>query len=249
MLLSTRYLQRFTVLAKDDEAGGVDDLFFADDTWEVRYLVVRTGWWAGRKVLIAPEAVIPSAKLPEQLMLRVSKEQVENSPDVGVDQPISASKLRDLHRYYMWNSPYWLPGEPALTAPMPPPGPPLIPEPGRDRNEEEQSRPHLRSAVEVINYHIEARDGEIGHVEDLLVDDQEWTIRYLVIDTRNWWPGKKVLISVADARKIGWEEHKLYLDRTQEEIRRSPAFDPSRPVTRDYETSLHDHYNWPKYWS
>ena len=109
--------------------------------------------------------------------------------------------------------------------------------------------PHLRSSAAVTGYHIAATDGDIGHVEDFLVDDARWAIRYMIVDTRNWWPGKKVLVSPNWIQRVDWSDAKVHVDMTREQIKKSPEYDPSGAVERDYETRLHDHYGRPSYWS
>jgi hypothetical protein len=118
----------------------------------------------------------------------------------------------------------------------------------QEEKEERHSDPHLRSTREVIGYHIQARDGEIGHVDDLIVDDELWYLRYLVIDTRNWLPGRKVLVAPAWAEQVSWIERKVYIDLKRETIKNSPEFDPSMPVNREYEVQLYDYYGRPRYW-
>ena len=112
---------------------------------------------------------------------------------------------------------------------------PLVMAGGKEEKEGGESDPHLRSTREVIGYHIQARDGETGHLEDLIVDDESWFIRYLVIDTRNWLPGRKVLVAPAWAEQVDWVARKIHLDLSRETIRNSPKYDPSMPVNREYE--------------
>jgi hypothetical protein len=100
----------------------------------------------------------------------------------------------------------------------------------------------------VISYYIGARDGDIGHVEDFVVDDEGWYIRYLVIDTRNWLPGKKVLIDPRWIEGVSWAESKVFVDLLQEVIRNSPEYDSNAPLGRAYESQLYEHYNRPTYW-
>ena len=68
-----------------------------------------------------------------------------------------------------------------------------------------QNDPHLRSSAAVTGYHIQATDGDIGHVEDFLLDDRSWTIRFMVVDTTNWWAGEKVLIAPAWIERVDWD--------------------------------------------
>ena len=108
--------------------------------------------------------------------------------------------------------------------------------------EKSEGDPHLRSTDQVTGYYVQATDGEIGHVHDYIVDDETWTIRYIVVNTRNWWPGKKVLVSPRWIKRVSWEESKLFVDLSRESIRNSPAYDPSKPVSLDYEGRLFGHY-------
>jgi hypothetical protein len=74
---------------------------------------------------------------------------------------------------------------------------------------------HLRSTKAVTGYHIEALDGELGHVDGFIVDDESWAIRYMEVATRNWWPGKKVLVSPAWIDRMSWEDSKVYVGARQ----------------------------------
>jgi hypothetical protein len=154
----------------------------------------------------------------------------------------------DLHTYYGW-TPYWRGGLPTFGLGAAAAAETIAGElQQKDEEDEQESDPHLRSTREVIGYHIQARDGEIGHVEDLIVEDETWFIRYLVIDTRNWLPGRKVLVAPAWAEQISWIHRKVYLDLGRESIKNSPEFDPSIPVNREYEVQLYDFYGRPYYW-
>jgi hypothetical protein len=147
----------------------------------------------------------------------------------------------DLHAYYGWR-PYWS-GWTSVAAAS-------AVEAAREEREDEQewADPNLRSTREVIGYHIQARDGEVGHVEDFVADDVGWGIRYLVVDTHNWLPGKKVLVDPFWADQVNWAERKVYLDMTREMVKTSPEFDPAAPVNREYEVRLYDFYGRPKPW-
>ena len=107
---------------------------------------------------------------------------------------------------------------------------------------------HLRSAKELRGYHIQGTDEAIGHVADFIVDDETWEVRYLVIDTSNWWFGKKVLVAPHWATRISWEEGKIHLDLSRQAIKSSPEWDPHAAINRDYEVRLYDYYGRPVYW-
>lgn len=108
--------------------------------------------------------------------------------------------------------------------------------------------PHLRSFHEVTGYDIQATDGEIGHVEDFIIDNETWAIRYLIVDTQNFWPGKKVLISPRWIERVSWKESKVFINLSRETIEHSPEYTEQSLITREYETGLHQHYNRKGYW-
>jgi len=176
----------------------------------------------------------------------LSRQQIENSPGIDADKTVSRQHETELHRYYGW---------PAYWAVYPPPGEaaqiPNVPtvEPGEgEEDKESEGDPHLRSVREVTGYHIQATDGEIGHVEDFVFDDESWSIRYTVVDTRNWLPGRKVLVAPAWVKSIRWDERKVHVDMSRGSIEKGPEYDPSEPVNREYEARLYDYYGRPKYW-
>jgi hypothetical protein len=249
VLRSTKELRGYTLRATDGDIGQVYEFYFDDLTWVIRYLVVDTGsWLLGRKVLLSPGSLGQPDWETEALPVGLTKEQVEFSPDIRTDEPVSRQMEVDLHTYYGW-TPYWRGAMPpfglgaAAAAEMIAHSPEE-----RDAGKEEKRDPHLRSTREVIGYRIQARDGEIGHVEDLVVDDETWAIRYLVVDTRNWLPGRMVLVAPAWAQQVNWIERKVHVDLGRETIEKSPEFDPSAPVNREYEVQLYDYYGRPVYW-
>ncbi len=242
MLRSTRDLKGYKILATDGEIGHVHDFYFDDRDWILRYLVIDTGkWLPGRRVLISPVALGQPEWSSKLLPVVLSRQQIENSPHISEDEPVSRQHEIDLVRYYDWPT-YW---------PVSPIGVP--PEGAMKRVEKEEARqekgdPHLRSMREVTGYHIAATDGEIGHVEEFIVDDSNWIIRYMVIDTRNILPGKKVIISPQWIDNVDWQESKVEILLTQKSVKQSPEYDPSQPVNREYEEHLYDYYGRPKYW-
>jgi hypothetical protein len=148
-----------------------------------------------------------------------------------------------LYKHYNWE-PYWIATPPGVLATAPP-----IPvEPEENGTAEEDLDSHLRSVKEVKGYHIQALDGEIGHVEDFVTDDENWVLRYMVVDTKNWLPGKMVLVHPDWITKVSWEDSKVFVDLSRETIKDSPEFDPAAPVNRAYEERLYDYYGRPKYW-
>ena len=251
MLRSVNDLKGLKLRATDGEIGNVDQFYFDDETWTIRYLVVNTGsWLVGRMVLISPISLGKVDWSAEQLEVTLTKKQVENSPNIDTHKPVSRQHEAEFLGYYGYPF-YW--GGTDLWGPV------LHPADLSERTtataaeaplkaKEDSIDRHLRSTNEVSGYHIQAVDGEIGHVEDFLVDEETWSIRYMVVDTRNWWPGKKVLVSPQWIESISWEESKVHVDLSRETIKDGPEYDESAPVTRQYESELHDIHSRPGYW-
>jgi hypothetical protein len=260
MLRNAKDLRGFTIRATDGELGTVDELYFDDETWAIRYLTVETGGWlAGRQVLISPISVIHADWQTKRVDVALTKKQVENSPEIDTHQPVSRQHEAAFNRYYGYPY-YW--GGPYLWGAAPYPAdlvtPPIIlpnaslPNASTNFAEDsfssEPADSHLRSTGAVTGYAMEASDGEIGHVDGFVVDDDVWAIRYLEVATRNWWPGKKVLVSPAWIETLSWADAKVYTGLTREAIQNAPPYVESTSITREYENRLYFHYGRPPYW-
>jgi hypothetical protein len=261
MLWNTSVIDGYAIAASDGRLGTVSDFLFDDASWLVRWLVVDTGnWLSGRKVLL-PVSVLGHLDKPgEQFSVRLTMQQVKDSPDIDTERPVSRQIETDIYNYYGW-TPYWGGGllmggygyGGGAMAPLPSAGSMRRAEDiaAAQRSDDD---PHLRSIEAVTGYHINASDGDIGHVEDFLVEDEDWSIRYLVVDTKNWWPGKKVLILPRSAREINWMDNLVNLNVDRQTVRDSPAYDTSATVDRAYEKNFHSYYSdvrprdqlWPR---
>ena len=245
MLNKAKTLTGYKLNSIDGEIGKVTKFYFDDQYWAIRYLVADTGnWLTGRQVLISPHALIAVNKVEQYISIDLTKKQIENSPSLNSDKPVSQQFELSYYGYYGWPT-YW--NGPFMWGPYPT----II------RNSEKWKEsttdkkawdPHLRSTHNVSGYHIQAPDGEIGHVDDFIIDDETWAIRYLVINTQNWWPGKKVLISPKWIERISWGESKVFVNLPRETIKLSPEYTEKSLITRDYETELHRYYNRKVYW-
>jgi len=250
MLRSLKELRGYKVLATDGDIGDVDDLFFDDELWTIRYFVVDTWtWMPGRKALIVPSAVERPDWEARTLPVSVSREKVRGSPHIGAEKPVSRQAEEELHRHYKW-VPYWAALGYGVAAAVSPRALAAETTGAEDEKDVMKGRtdPHLRSVKEVTGYRIQAADGEIGHVEEFIAEDADWHIRYLVIDTRNWLPGRKVLVTPSWIERVSWPEKKVFIDLPRELIKASPKYDPEAPVNRQYEERLYDYYGRPKYW-
>lgn len=249
MLHRIEKLNGYKLDSLDGELGGVEDFLFDDEQWTIRYLVANTSkWLTGRQVLISPHALVAAIKDDDQILVDLTRKQIEDSPGIATDEPVSRQFEREYYRHFGWPA-YW--GGAFTWGFHPYPGPMEsvrgddIPTPGDDNLE---SDPHLRSTDAVSGYHVQATDDEIGHIEDFVIDDETWEIRYLIVDTRNWWPGKKVLLSPEWIDRVSWDEMKVFVNLPKEAIKEAPEFSKDQPITRDYEIELHSHYQRPNYW-
>jgi len=248
MLIKAKTLTGYKLDALDGEIGHVEEVYFDDKHWTVRYLVVETHkWFSNRQVLISPYALGAVSREERQIAVDLTKQQIEDSPSLDSDKPVSLQFERSYFGYYgypmYWGGPYvWgtYPEYPYIVRDR---------EKWRTASSDQKSWDHnLRSSHHVSGYRIQATDGEIGHVDDFIIDDVTWGIRYLVVDTLNWWPGKKVLISPKWIDRVSWGESKVFVGLLRDTIKKSPEYTAESLPTRDYEVGLYEHYNRNGYW-
>jgi hypothetical protein len=247
MLTNTKDLNGLVLRAVDGELGSVDEVYFDDQSWTVRYLTVDTdGWMGGRQVLISPMSVLGIDWHSKRVDVTLTKAQIEHSPDIDKHQPVSRQHEEAYLKYY--GLPFYWDGPGAFyPAGVVPPVAAMTDEVSINLRRQLIDS-HLRSSEEVSGYYIEANDGEIGHLANLILDDQTWAIRYLEVGTRNWWPGKKVLVSPAWVERVSWEESKVFVGMTRSAIEHCEEYVEGMPITRDYEDRIYAHYGRPPYW-
>ncbi len=238
MLWNASVIKGYAIEASDGDIGTVSDFLFDDASWLVRWLVVDTGnWLSGRKVLLPPSVLGRLYAKDRVFAVKLTKQQIKDSPEIDTDRPVSRQMETGVYDYYGW-SPYWGTGfYMAATAICRAPGwLRLTWERGvMSRRSPKPRRPRrcASASVEAVTgYHIHASDGEVGHVEDFLVEDADWSIHYLVVDTKNWWPGKKDLISPRSALDIDWTDKLVNLKVDRQTVKDSPTYDPSAPADR-----------------
>jgi hypothetical protein len=247
MLWRAADLHGFDIKASDGAIGSVDDFLFSDDDWIVRWAVIDTGnWLPGRLVLLPPNRLMLPDANSDGISVALTRKQVEDSPEIDRDPPVSRQQEMRIYSHYGWD-PYWASisasaamGEPAMVPPV------VEPRPMQPLGE--TGDPTLHAVRDVTGYYIHAQDGDIGHVEDFLISTPDWVIRYLIVDTKNWWPGKHVLVAPQWASGISWSERAVTLEMTREQIEQAPEYDPDHIIDRPFEERLHEHYRRPGYW-
>lgn len=264
MFLSMNDLEDYSIHATDGIIGRVKDFYFDDAAWVIRYLVVDTGsWLLSRKVLISPIATGHPNWIEKTLPVSITKEQVKNSPEIDTDKPVSRQHEISYLGYYGYPF-YWggggLWGAGAYPYLMMPGYADVVSTPLTAQTDVEKSYtqaeaaghehddPHLRSAKEVMGYHIQASDGEIGHVQGLLFDEKTWAIQYLIVDTSNWWPGHKVLVAPQWIQDVSWSDSSVSVNLTRQVVQDAPPYDSAALLDREKEISIHQHYERKGYW-
>jgi hypothetical protein len=260
MLISVKELHGSTLHALDGEIGRLDEILFDDEHWTVRYLIVHTGsWFFGQKVLISPLAFGHADWERRMLNVNLTREQIKNSPSVDTDKPVSRQWESDYYNYYAWPyywggmsemggmgymggvggwGTYWYPGT-LLAHPF---GNSKALNQEADEQVSSHTDAHLRSTKEVTGYGIAATDGHIGHIEDFIVDDDTWKLRYFAVDTRDWWPGKKVLLPPDWIGEVNWADRNVTVDVTRDQVRNAPAWDPAQPIDHAFEDEVYSYY-------
>ena len=236
--------------ATDGSLGRVVDFLLDDQRWAVRYLVVATGgFFGGRRILISPIFFREADWSTRRFHLALTMAEVKNSPPIDLEHPVSRQRERDYYDYYGYPF-YW--GYPGLWGMGAYPGAVAdarLNATAPAQSDEPTEDVHLRGATEIQGYHVEGSDEAIGHVDDFIVDDETWAVRYLVVDTSNWWFGKKVLVAPHWANRVSWEEGKVYVTISRQAIKASPAWDPTAAINRAYEENLYDYYVRTPYWA
>ena len=240
-------LKRNTIAATDGDIGTLEDLYFDDQSWTIRYLLASTGdYFVGKDVLLSPFS-IDKTDSSGRISVMSTRSQVDASPSIDTDKPGSSQHESSYNDYYgfphYWTGPcLWGPGNsPQLSATTNE----IVDE--RHAKLEATGEFHLRSATKVGGFKIEATDGGIGQVEDFIIDEETWEVRYIVVDTRDWLPGKKVLVAPQWIKRMSWDDSTVYVNLSREAIKSGPEYH-SEGLNREYEEKLHDHYDRPKYW-
>jgi sporulation protein YlmC with PRC-barrel domain len=237
MLRNMRDLQGYAIRATDGLIGKVDDVYFDDEDWAVRYVVVDTGrWLSGRKVLIPPVFLGSLDWKARTFSVSITMDLVKRSPGIDTQRPVSRQHEASYSGYFggagLWGMGAY-PG--SLTAQ------------GRIREDLRAHRTHetrtlenyhLRSSTAVIGHHIAATDGYIGHLDDLLLDDHSWAIRYLIVNTSNWWGGHHVLVAPQWVEDVSWPDATVSITLTRQAVKEAPPYEPGAQLDRQQKEEL-----------
>jgi PRC-barrel domain protein len=267
MLRNLQDLHGYAIRATDGVIGHVKDTYFDDHNWAVRYVVVDTGsWLSSRKVLISLFSIGKPDWAERVLPVSITQEQVRGSPDIDTDKPVSRQHEMQYLDYYRLPY-YW--GGTGLWAGAAYPGAMLTgigyegsggdyllaqannarTAAAAEERRQDENDPYLRSCNALLNYQIEASDGEMGRVKGMLVDEATWAVRYMVVETGSWWLGHQVLIAPQWIREVRWSDETVAVGLTRQAVKEAPAYDSSSSLSREHETDLYRHHGRAGYWA
>lgn len=220
MLQNLKEFYGAKLAAADGDIGKIKDFYFDDESWVVRYLVADTGsWLTGRLVLLSPHALGRFDQVAKVLPVDLTRKQIEDSPSIETEKPVSRQYEVDYYRHYGWPA-YWYGGGMWGIGGLPVvPMPPLKEAVDASMRERHEDDPHLRSAKAVTGYDLQATDGSVGAVTSFMVDDKSWSVGQLVVEAGHWYSGKEILIPPARITRISYEESKVYVDLTLADLK------------------------------
>lgn len=253
MLRSIKELSGYPLQARDGQIGQVKACLFDDRQWRLRYIVADTGsWLATNQVLISPLHVgePDTGTHDKTLPVDLTKERIEKSPPIQQDAPISRKYEAEFAKYYEQGL-YWL--GPYGWSPIP--GPTFSRDEGEDKLSEAQIRrarrfedienSHLRSSKEIIGYAIQTSDDEFGFIDDFIFETGNWMLRFLVVSSKKWFPGKKFLIDIDWVSQFDWRKQTAHIGLSKAQLNTAPEYDPQEAVNQDYLQDLYNYYGEP----
>jgi sporulation protein YlmC with PRC-barrel domain len=257
MYIASHILSKAVITNQEgDEIARVEDIYFDNASWNIKYFVCRVGHLIQKKdVLIGVNSILEIDPIKRSIRTNFTEGEIASCPDKDEHKPISRLHEERLQSYFGW-SPYW--GQTVIPSIgtfgyANPVQPNATPHPAYENElnipvEQRTSYSHedanLLSLNEISGYHIEASDGSIGHAADWFIDTSNWEIAYLMIDTRNWLPGKKVAVDKAWVNDITWHDRMIRVELNKEEIGDSPEYHGEKILDRDFINNLSNYHEW-----
>lgn len=242
MKRSLKNLTGYSLEGHDGTQGKVEDLLFDEETWIIRYIDADFKGIKDHQRVLIPRFFLATPDWQEKIIrVELNTREIESCPDIDEQSPVSREYEKELNKHFRIED-YWpsIYAAPAGAGVFYPPRPIRVP--SRLVNEEELDT-SLRSFREVKGYSIKGKEDRFGQVEDLIVDDDDWQVIYLIVDTSRWKPwSKSVVLSVNWLETISYEKHEVAIDMDPDQIKGAPEFDPAHPIGIDYEKALHDYY-------
>ena len=240
MLLHYNWLSSYTVIGNDGEIGKVEDVYFDEEMWTVRYIVVKTGaTFLSEKLFVSPVSIDKFDHTNELIRIGITKDEAQKAPDPG-DEPVSRKYEKDFSLYYRIN-PYWIGsgawGSANTAREMAQQEVQIL------ESDLEEDESHVHQAKHVTRYELAVTDGSFGKIDDLLIDESSFKIKYFVADMRKWLPGgKKVLISPQWIEEIEWAAARIRINVTRDQLESAPEYRTELDLTDERESELWLHF-------
>ena len=247
MLRSVKEILGYEILSLDGRTGRVADFIFDLETWQVRYLIADLGnLLEPRKVLISAETCSRPKWESQTLPVAMTRDQIRFSPEISRPEGrgfqknhLPNNRLTEVSFFRIGEVPH------LITIPMPTEANARFTESRRVRMVLDQ--PELRTVGRVIGYEIRACSEEAGVIDDFIIDDERWMIRYLIGAIRKIFPGRRVMFAPVWVSSIDAETETVRLGLKPETLFDGPEYDPTDPVNRQIEEVIYDFHGRPKY--
>jgi hypothetical protein len=246
MFRSLNDLIGYSVRTENGDAGKVNNFYFDDLNWFVRYMIIDTGGlFDANRLFISPVVIEHIDRENQTILLKLTTERIAASPNMSDRQGLTRGDEVAIHEFFNWPA-YWEEaGVPAVEAglsgwsvtEM------MTDVEGKHREATGGQERTLRNFTEMAGYRIISRDeGEVARLDDILVNDEDWRIMYMIGKVSGLLPGKNVLLSPAWISQTRYEQEEIAMDLTAETLRNSPEYNSDMPLDKDYEERLYQHY-------
>lgn len=225
MMLPFSKLKRFELNAFDGRIGQARDFYVTDKNWTVRYLIARFGSWLSEHRVLLPVYFVDRIQSPENaIAVALTKLQVRHAAPVESKRLVSKQHRLDVRLKFRE-----LAGSVLRVALRQDAdsyaafknNPPARREDGEDC--------HLNSCEELTaGYTLSAVDGRVGSIADLIIDDHEWRVRYLVVETGVLFSRKLILVPARLVHTISFAKHEILFNAMRSSLKTVPAIITSR---------------------
>ncbi len=223
MIQSVTNLYGASLAATDGSIGSIEDFYFDDQSFAVRYLVADTGsWLSGRLILLSPFAFGSFDQQRKELPVQLTRYQIEDSPPITRHQPITRQHEIDHFGHYGWpsyweGSSLWGPSSYPVVIQAAPWG--LT---NQEKHHHREDR-FLQSAKDIMGYEIHTTDGVIGTLADILIDDTQWLIKDFIIETGHWYSGKRIRLLPEHIQRIRSQDSVIVVNLTKKDLANTEA--------------------------
>ncbi|EPX77919.1 hypothetical protein [Salipiger mucosus] len=227
MLMSFHDLRSYGIHATDKQTGSINDFYFDDHEWRLRYLVAHTGFFlTGRETLVGAARLGTPDTERMELPINLSAQELRTAEPGEAHQPANAQR----HATHMLpDTGFWAPYLVATELFYTPSRAQELMAETRDENDTTEAEDYqdmkLRSMVEVIGYKIAEKDGDVGSVCGFLIDPEDWTLQHVVVETGHWLPGRRVAITTRWIEAADWHEQRIHVEVSRQEIEEAPTLD------------------------